>query len=205
VLLGLLYEGRHLWLSVRWKITVNVFYSTFTNDFYFVTFFYVFNVFLFWGERIFHLWSAALLHSRGLLMRRNWRWEGNACLTESNARLLLGLWVTSPVGCLPWKPRSAPALRSYIGLLELLCLPLYELTQAIIRGVQALHKNENWREKNTLRASEIQPPWTHACMHSMSTSLCMSSQIIRWIINSQLKGRSHESGLCILKGHTWIR
>ena len=43
VLLGLLYEGRHLSLSVRRKITVNIFYSTFTNVFFiFVTFFYVF-------------------------------------------------------------------------------------------------------------------------------------------------------------------
>ena len=34
VLLGLLHEGSHLSLSVRRKITVNVFYSTFTNVFF---------------------------------------------------------------------------------------------------------------------------------------------------------------------------
>ena len=36
LLLGLLYEGRHLSLSVRRKITVNVFYSTLTNVFLFL-------------------------------------------------------------------------------------------------------------------------------------------------------------------------
>jgi len=36
VLLGLLYEGRHLSLSVRRKITPNVIYSTFTNVFLFL-------------------------------------------------------------------------------------------------------------------------------------------------------------------------
>jgi len=56
VLLGLLYEGRHLSLSVRRKITVNVFYSTLTNVFvYFYHVFTFFNVFLFLGERFFHL------------------------------------------------------------------------------------------------------------------------------------------------------
>jgi len=47
-------------LSLRQKITVNVFYSTFTNGFYFC---HVFYVFYFGGERSFHLWffSAVLL------------------------------------------------------------------------------------------------------------------------------------------------
>jgi len=35
------------------KITVNVFYSTFTNVFLFLARFYVFIVFLFFGERLF--------------------------------------------------------------------------------------------------------------------------------------------------------
>ena len=48
VLLGLLYEGRHLSLSVRRKITVNVFYSTFTDVFKKLSRFYVF-----WKERFF--------------------------------------------------------------------------------------------------------------------------------------------------------
>jgi len=49
-LLGLLYKGRHLSLSVWRIITVNVFYSTFTNVFfYFVTFFTLFNVFFILG------------------------------------------------------------------------------------------------------------------------------------------------------------
>jgi len=50
VLLGLLYEGWHLSLSVRRKITVNVFYSTFTNVFNFCHVFTFVNVFLFWGN-----------------------------------------------------------------------------------------------------------------------------------------------------------
>jgi len=55
VLLGLLYEGRHLSSSSRRKVSVNVFYSTFTNVFFiFVTYFYVFNVFYF-GGTFFHL------------------------------------------------------------------------------------------------------------------------------------------------------
>jgi len=52
-LLGLLYEGSHLSLSVWRKITVNVFYSTFTNGFLFLSGFYVFNVFFILGERFF--------------------------------------------------------------------------------------------------------------------------------------------------------
>jgi len=53
VLLGLLHEGSHLSLSVRRKITVNVFYSTFTNVFLFLSRFTVFNVFLFLGNVFF--------------------------------------------------------------------------------------------------------------------------------------------------------
>jgi len=54
-LLGLLYEGRHLSLSVWRKITVNVFYSTFTNVFFnFCHVLTFFNVFLIWGT-FFHL------------------------------------------------------------------------------------------------------------------------------------------------------
>jgi len=52
-LLGLLYEGSHLSLSVRRKITANVFYSTFTNVFYFCHFFTFFNVFDFSGNVFF--------------------------------------------------------------------------------------------------------------------------------------------------------
>ena len=44
VLLGLLYEVRHLSLSIQRKISVNVFYSTFTN-----VFFYFCHVFTFYG------------------------------------------------------------------------------------------------------------------------------------------------------------
>jgi len=52
------YEGRHLTLSVLRKITVNVFYSTFTNVFiYFLHFFLRFWTFFILGERFFHLWS----------------------------------------------------------------------------------------------------------------------------------------------------
>ena len=52
VLLGLLYEGSHLSLSVRRKITVNVFYSTFTNVFfYFCHVFLRFLTFIVLGER----------------------------------------------------------------------------------------------------------------------------------------------------------
>jgi len=52
VLLGLLYEGRHLSLSVRRKITVNVFHSTFTSKRLkkFCHVFTFFNVFLFGGN-----------------------------------------------------------------------------------------------------------------------------------------------------------
>jgi len=49
VLLGLLYEGRHLSLSVRRKITANVFLF----NVYFCHVFMLFNVFLFLGERFF--------------------------------------------------------------------------------------------------------------------------------------------------------
>ena len=52
VLLILLYQGKHLSLSVRRKITFNVFYSTFTYVFLFLSRFYVFIVFYF-GERFF--------------------------------------------------------------------------------------------------------------------------------------------------------
>ena len=43
--MGLLYEARHLSFSVPRKITANVFYSTFTNVFYFCHVFAVFNDF----------------------------------------------------------------------------------------------------------------------------------------------------------------
>jgi len=49
-----LYEGRHLSLSVRRKITVNAFYSTFTNVFKkIVTSFTFLKVFFILGERFF--------------------------------------------------------------------------------------------------------------------------------------------------------
>jgi len=54
-LLGLLYEGRHLSSSVRRKITVNVFYSTFTNVIYFCHVF-TFLTFFYFGGTFFHLW-----------------------------------------------------------------------------------------------------------------------------------------------------
>jgi len=50
VLLGLLYEGRHLSSSVRRKVSVNLFYSTFTKVFYFCHVFTFLIVFLFWGN-----------------------------------------------------------------------------------------------------------------------------------------------------------
>jgi len=53
VLLGLLYEGRHLSLSVRWKITVNVFYPTFTNVFFIFVTFFTFLTFLIFGRTFF--------------------------------------------------------------------------------------------------------------------------------------------------------
>jgi len=46
-------EGRHLSLSLRRKITVNVFYSTFKRFFIFVTFFTFSNVFYFEGNVFF--------------------------------------------------------------------------------------------------------------------------------------------------------
>ena len=49
-MLGLLYEGRHLSLSIRRKVTANIFYSTF---FIFVTFLTFFDVFLFLGKVFF--------------------------------------------------------------------------------------------------------------------------------------------------------
>jgi len=52
-LLGLLYEGRHLSLSVRRKITANVFYSTFTNVFYFWHVFKTFFKFFLGGNVFF--------------------------------------------------------------------------------------------------------------------------------------------------------
>ena len=45
--MGLLYEGRHLSLSVRRKITVNVFYSTFTNVFFYFCHVFTFLMFFF--------------------------------------------------------------------------------------------------------------------------------------------------------------
>jgi len=51
VLLGILYEGRHLSLSVWRQITVNVFYSTFTDVFFY--FCHVLNVF----KRFFYFWK----------------------------------------------------------------------------------------------------------------------------------------------------
>ena len=49
-----IYESRHLSLSVRRKITVNVFYSTFTNVFFiFVTFFLTFLTFFILGGTFF--------------------------------------------------------------------------------------------------------------------------------------------------------
>ena len=64
-----MYEGRRLSLSVRLKITVNVFYSTFTNVlFYFLSrFFYFFNVFLIFGEPFFIY--DAVSHVHGLICR----------------------------------------------------------------------------------------------------------------------------------------
>ena len=50
---GLLYEGRHLSLSLRRKITANVFYSTFTNGFFYFCHVFTFLTFLFLGERFF--------------------------------------------------------------------------------------------------------------------------------------------------------
>jgi len=51
VLLSLLYEGRHLSLSLRRIITVNVFYSTFANVFLFLSRFLMFLTFFILGER----------------------------------------------------------------------------------------------------------------------------------------------------------
>jgi len=54
-LLGLLYEGRHLSLSVWQKITINVFYSTFTHVFLFLSRFFTFLTFFIFGGAFFHL------------------------------------------------------------------------------------------------------------------------------------------------------
>ena len=63
-LLGLLYEGMHLSLSVQRKITVNVFYSTFTNVFIFVIFFTFFNVFFIFGRTFFSSMTLATITER---------------------------------------------------------------------------------------------------------------------------------------------
>ena len=64
VLLALSYDGRHFSLSLRWKITVNVFYSMFTNVFYFCRILLRFKTFfLFLGERFFIYGLAGCLHS----------------------------------------------------------------------------------------------------------------------------------------------
>ena len=60
LLQGLLYEGGHLSLSVWRKITVNVFYSTFTNVFLILSRFYVFNVFFIFGGPFF----SSMLYTR---------------------------------------------------------------------------------------------------------------------------------------------
>ena len=61
VLLGLLYEGRHLSLSVRRKITVNLFlFNVYKLFIYFCQGFNVFNFFYF-GETFFHLWYSVCL------------------------------------------------------------------------------------------------------------------------------------------------
>jgi len=52
--MGLLYEGRHLSLPVRRKITVNVFFNVYKRYFIIVTFFMFLTFFNFWGT-FFHL------------------------------------------------------------------------------------------------------------------------------------------------------
>jgi len=66
VLLGLLYEGRHLSLSVLRKIPI-IFYSTFTNVVYFCHVFLRFNAFYIFENVFFHPWIVP----RQLEPRRN--------------------------------------------------------------------------------------------------------------------------------------
>ena len=56
-MLGLLYEGKHLSLSVRRKITVNFFYSTFTNAFYFCHVFLRFLTFSYFLGNVFFIYA----------------------------------------------------------------------------------------------------------------------------------------------------
>jgi len=71
VLLGLLYEGGHLSLSVRRQIMLTFFIQRLQTFFYFCHVFYVFNVLLFRGERFFHLWPLTLPLSTRQLNNKN--------------------------------------------------------------------------------------------------------------------------------------
>jgi len=56
------------------------------------------------------LWSASSINWYGPRTVALWSWEGNRNPSESNGSLLLGLWITSPAGCLPWKPEISTGL-----------------------------------------------------------------------------------------------
>ena len=55
-------------MTERGLKNINIFYSTFTNIFYFCHVFTFFNVFYFFLKRFLHLWSKPLTHLRGIML-----------------------------------------------------------------------------------------------------------------------------------------
>ena len=70
VLLALSYDGMHLSLSLRRKITANFLYATFTNVYsLLLSRFYVFNLLLFLGERYVRMFVQPQKHLVQKLLR----------------------------------------------------------------------------------------------------------------------------------------